>query len=125
MPQVADRRLAAKDYVFVLRLDGAEKAWPVARFAGGKVIADRVGTLDVVLVGNRVGRTVRAYRADGRRFTAVPDDPGRLEATGEFWRIEETALVGPRGERLARLPGHIAYWFAYSGFADGEAALGE
>ncbi len=35
------------------------------------------------------------------------------------------ALIGPRGERLARLPGHIAYWFAYSGFAAGEAALGE
>ena len=123
--RIADRRLAAKDYVFVLRLEDGEKAWPLTNFSGGKVIADRVGMLDVVLVGDQTGRTVRAYRANGRTFAAVPGDPSRLDSDGESWRIEEAALVGPDGARLARLPGHVAFWFAYSGFATGTAALGE
>ena len=123
--RTADRRLAAKDYVFVLRLEDGEKAWPLTEFVGGKVIADRVGMLDVVLVGDQAGRTVRAYRADGRTFAAVPDDPGRLDSDGQSWRIEEAALIGPQGTRLARLPGHVAFWFAYSGFATGTAVLGE
>jgi hypothetical protein len=33
--------------------------------------------------------------------------------------------VGPRGERLERLPGHIAYWFAWQGFFAGAPLAGQ
>ena len=26
------------------------------------------------------------------------------------------ALVGPDGTRLARVPGHVSYWFAWDGY---------
>ena len=42
-----------------------------------------------------------------------------LGADGQSWRIEEDALVGPDGARLERLPGHIAYWFAWQSFIEG------
>ena len=51
-------------------------------------------------------------------FAAGVED-GTLQAGDERWRIEESALVGPQGERLARLPGHIAYWFAWQAFIQG------
>jgi len=32
------------------------------------------------------------------------------------WRITEEALVSGGNKRLSRLPGHIAYWFAWQNF---------
>ena len=72
-----------------------------------------LGDLDLVLIGEAASRTVRAYRADGHEFAASEDPPDSVVSGVETWRIEEDALVGPNGERLARLPGHIAFWFAW------------
>jgi Protein of unknown function (DUF3179) len=115
---VPDRRLAPKAYVFALRADGQDKAWPLDAFAGGAVINDRVGEQAVVLIGDAATRTVRAYRAAGQSFEPTADR-ATLRAGEETWRVEETALVGPDGQRLERLPGHIAYWFAWQGFIEG------
>jgi hypothetical protein len=112
---VPDERLAAKDYVFALRGQD-DKAWPLAAFEGGQVIND--DDLDVVLIGDAASRSVRAYRAGGRQF-AAGDDTSVIQADGQDWQIEESALVGPQGQRLERLPGHIAYWFAWQDFVDG------
>ena len=116
--QVRDDRLAPKEQVFALRGSGQEKAWPLDVFNDGAVINDRVGLLDLVLIGRAETRTVRAYRSEGRRFERYLEADDHLEADGRVWRITEEALLGPDGERLSRLPGHIAYWFAWSGFID-------
>ena len=119
---VADQRLQPKDYVFALRTREREKAWPLAAFEGGRVINDRLGDLAVVLIGDAATRTVRAYRAGGRSFAAAEGGLEQVVAGGRTWRVEEEALIGEDGERLGRLPGHIAYWFAWSGFRS-DAAL--
>ena len=116
---VRDRRLDPKDRIFVLRDGENEMAWAVSLFAGGAVIADRVGSREVVLIGNAETETVRAYEAGGRTFAAVPGDPSHLESGGALWTVTEDALAGPDGERLARLPGHIAYWFAWQSYKQG------
>jgi hypothetical protein len=115
---VADARLAPKDHVFALRVDGHEQAWSLADFTGGRVINAEVGDLPVVLIGDVLTRTVRAYAAGGHEF-AAGSDKAALVADGQSWRIEEDALVSPEGARLPRLPGHIAYWFAWQGFVEG------
>ena len=117
--QVSDTRLKPKDHVFALRAHGAEKAWPLAAFAGGKVINDVIGEIDVLLIGRAETRTVRAYEAQGCDFEAAAEAAGGLLSGGQRWRIDEDALIGPDGTRLARLPGHIAYCFAWSGFNKG------
>ena len=114
--RVPNKQLRPKDFVFALREGEHEKAWPLAAFEGGRVINDSIGELDVVLIGNAATRTVRAYRAGGRVFSAADAGLGKLEAGGRTWRVEEEALIDAAGDRLARLPGHIAYWFAWSGF---------
>ena len=113
---VPDKRLKPKDYVFALRAGDREKAWPLSAFKDGAVINDTVGPLDVVLIGDATTRTVRAYGAGGRDFAAVADQPDSVIADGETWKVEEDALVGAGGQRLKRLAGHIAYWFAWRGF---------
>ena len=113
---IADQRLQPKDFVFALRSGEDEKAWPVSAFEGGRVINDRLGDLAVVLIGDAATRTVRAYRAGERTFAAAEGGLNGVVSEGATWRVEEEALVGEDGERLVRLPGHIAYWFAWSGF---------
>ena len=76
---VPDQRLMPKDYVFALRADGRARAWPLAEFAGGRVINAAVGDLPVVLVGDAATRTVRAYRVRRPRVRrgVEPHDAGR------------------------------------------------
>jgi hypothetical protein len=108
-----DTRLTPKDYVFALRVDGYEKAWPLSAFTNMPVISDRVGDLDLVLIGNTATRTVRAYRTDGRNFTASEKSTLSVIANNETWEVDEGAMINESGDRLVRLPGHIAYWFAW------------
>ena len=111
---VADASLAPKDYVFALRDGAHEKAWPLSAFEDRPVLNDRVGARHVVLIGRPESRTVRAYWAEPWDFAGAGE--GRLSGDGTTWRIEEDALIAADGRRFARLPGHIAYWFAWSGY---------
>ena len=113
------RDLAQKDYVFGLRLPGGAKAYPLRAFEGGRTINDRVGLRDVVLVGDAATRTVRAYASDGRGFAGAGD--ALTDSGGMVWRVEEDSLVAPTGQRLPRLPGHIAYWFGWQSFTGGQS----
>ena len=110
-----DDALGQKDQVFGVRLPGGAKAWPLEAFAGGAVINDRAGLTELVLVGDLETRTVRAYRRDGLQFMAG-SAPDRLEADGVEWLVTEDALTASDGRTLDRLPGHVAFWFAWAGY---------
>lgn len=113
---VNDDRLVAKDYVFALRLEDEEKAWSLDLFDDQPVLNDTIGAQKIVLIGDPDSRTVRAYGSGGISFTADDSDPAILRAGGNTWQITENALVGPDDRRLERLPGHIAYWFAWQNY---------
>jgi hypothetical protein len=110
-----EEQVKRKDYVFGIRDVAAAKAWPVTAFAAKPVINDAVGGRNVVLIGDAATRTVRAYDRKDHEFekTGAPD---RLAGPGGEWTLTEDALVGPGGESLARLPGHVSYWFAWDGY---------
>ena len=113
-------RLRSKDFVFGVKTLGASRAWPVAAFEGGRAINDAVGGLNVVLIGDRLGETVRAYDRGDREF-ALRD--GRIFADGVEWRVTENALTGPEGALAPRVAGRTAYWFAWSNFEGPGASL--
>ncbi len=120
---VDQSKLKQKDFVFALRSSGAEKAWPLKLFEGGAVINDRAGVLELVLIGDAATRTVRAYRSDGAPFEKGAS-ADQVKRGDETWQVTEDELVGPGGRTLSRLPGHIAYWFAWSGYFGREGELG-
>lgn len=122
-PAIGDavNRLKQKDQVFGIRLGIDAKAWPLDAFAGGKVLNDRVGDLAVVLIGDSASRTVRAYERKSHGFTGI----GLRTADGRVWRLTEDALVAPDGERLARVPGHVSYWFAWASYLGDRSALSD
>jgi hypothetical protein len=119
---VTDWRLQPKDYVFAVRLPEGRKAWPLKSFAGGRIVNDAVGSVGVVLIGAAISESVRAYRRDGRTFTAGAK-PEEVTADGKTWKVTEDALLGPSGEKLARVPGHNAFWFAWQNYFGGDATL--
>ncbi len=120
---VADESIVKrKDYVFGIRTVGAAKAWPVKAFAGGKVINDAVGNLNVVLIGNAETRTVRAYERGDASFGPA-GSPATLAGPGGVWSVTESALVGAEGQKLPRVPGHVSYWFAWDSYLGGSSEL--
>jgi len=106
-----EKTIKRKDFVFCIRDVGAAKAWPLTTFIARPVINDVIGARNIVLIGDAATRTVRAYNRSGLEFTAG-DSPLRLKGPNGNWLITEDALVGPGGAKLARVPGHISYWFA-------------
>lgn len=119
--RAVDARLKPKEIVFVVRVDEGRRAWPVKAFGSGRVLNDGIGARAVVLVGDGTGETVRAYNRGAVRFTSRLDGSAAapvalFDDSGGRWRAGEDALVADDGRRLARLPAHNAYWFAYASF---------
>ncbi|MEM7177955.1 MAG: DUF3179 domain-containing protein [Pseudomonadota bacterium] len=117
-----ESQVKRKDFVFGVRQPGGAKAWPVAAFGDTPVINDQVGLANIVLIGNAETRTVRAYQRGEREF-APGATADTLAGPGGVWQVGEEALTGPGGIRLARIPGHVAYWFAWDGYLGVESAL--
>ncbi len=115
-----NRTLAEKEQVFGMRLTGGTKAWPIEAFKGGKIINDKVGQQNVVLIGDAATRTVRAYAREGFTFTGSAD---KLRSSdGKKWQLTEDNLVSGR-TKLVRLPGHVAFWFAWAGYLGETSAV--
>ncbi len=122
--QINDSRLAPKDYVFALRMGADEKAWSLNLFADQPALSDTIGDRRIVLIGDPDTRTVRAYETGGITFSALAANATALVTPDGEWQITEAALVAPDNRQLARLPGHIAYWFAGQNFrADKETRV--
>ncbi len=120
-PTITDQtRLLQKQHIYGIRTAGGAKAWPLDAFATEPVINDRVGFFNVVLIGNDTTQTVRAYQRDDYSFSG---NHASVKGPGGTWQITESALVGPKGEKLPRVAGHIAYWFAWDGYLGAKSQL--
>lgn len=114
-----------KDMVFALRLQGQAKAYPLETIIPERVINDRVGQTNLLIVADASperdffepgGAAVRAYASADYRFQAGTDGSTLISDDGRTWRIAEDALIAEDGERLERIAGHLAYWFGWFGF---------
>ena len=46
-----------------------------------------------------------------------------LKGNDGKWKVTEDFLIGPNGKKLARVSGHIAYWFAWDSYLGVESEL--
>ena len=115
-----ETRLKRKDYVFGIRELNVSRAWPLDVFAKGRIINDAFANRPIVLIGNAKTRTVRAYERGENIFKQGTGDQA-LNSGTSVWQVGEEALIGPNGEKLDRIAGHLAFWFAWDGYL-GEAS---
>lgn len=110
-----ESEITRKAYVFGIRDIGAAKAWPIKAFTTRRVINDRIGSLNIVLIGDAGSRTVRAYeRLENEVFGFEGE---QLVTSGKGWLMEEGFLVSDDGqEKRPRVPGHVSYWFAWDNY---------
>lgn len=111
-------RLRTKDLVFAVRLGAAHKVYPLDVLRQMPVVNDRVGGTNVVILGKAETRTARAYERGTSTFRPgrVPDELVERR-TGVRWRVEEERLLErATGRTLARVGGHIVYWFGWYAF---------
>jgi len=110
--------------IYALVAAGRAKAYPLAAVLKARVINDQFGTRAIVLVAEPQTGAVRVYARGDHRFTAGAGDRSLRERDGGLWRITEQALVPPASATgdaadeptLARMPGHLAYWFGWYAF---------
>jgi hypothetical protein len=81
---------------------------------------DSVGDLQLVVVGHPESGTVRVYERRGLTFRPGPSPDLLRDESDRTWRLTEAALVvdSSAGDlmSLARVPGHVSFWFAWYGF---------
>ncbi|HEX2484856.1 MAG TPA: DUF3179 domain-containing (seleno)protein [Myxococcota bacterium] len=127
--------LPAKARVYGVERGLHARAWELGALLEAGVVNGEVGGAPVVLVARRgaielegehprrgrlrfsPGAEVRGYL----RERAVELAPGEradelVDAGGGVWRVGDEALVGPGGARGDRIPGTVAYWFAWQAF---------
>ena len=123
-PAAVDQsKLKQKDYVFGIRQFGGSKAWPLRAFADTSVINDTMLGNGLVLIGNPEARSVRAYESGSHLFSEAS---GTLQShDGVTWTVTEDALLNDRGDRLPRIAGHVAYWFAWDSYMASNSELYE
>ena len=132
-----DDRQLTKAWVYGIDVDGTTKAYPLRTVFSEGVVNDRMGEVDVVLVGEGRGRgirvegelpmygevryfaggTIRAYeRPDGESFSRGFNTGTVLDGRGRTWQVTEDGLVSPDGEVAPRVFGQLLYWFAWQAF---------
>ena len=83
-----------------------------------QVVNDTFAGKNLVVIYDGGGHGARAFERGNHRFASAAGDTTSeiLDESGRKWRVTEDALIGPNAERLARLPGHMAFWFGWFSF---------
>lgn len=110
--------LPAKTWVFAQLIDDHPKAYPLSVLKDELVVNDTLAGQNLVVIHEDGGHGARAYERGDYTFAPASLDTTTLvlDEAGKRWQVTETALMGEDGERLPRLPGHMAYWFGWYSF---------
>jgi hypothetical protein len=110
--------LPTKSWILALLVDGQPKAYPLSALDEELVVNDTLAGQNLVAIREEGGHGARAYERGNHTF--LPASPSStsviLDEKGGSWQVTEEALLGPDGEALPRLPGHMAYWFGWFSF---------
>ena len=124
---------ANKDVIFALTINDTPKAYPLATIIPEQVTNDTLAGQDVVIVSRQTpdrefyepgGAAVRAYDRDGHTFVPGESSGQIIDENGVAWRLTEDAIISDDGEELARIPGHLAFWFGWYSYNEDTLVYG-
>ena len=113
--------LDTKDVVLALSIGDETKAYPTKTLRKERVVNDSLGGTGLVVIASPTSQAARAYERGGHTFTALSEDAGTdiVDSDGTVWSVTEDYLIStadPAADRLARLPSHMTFWFAWYAF---------
>jgi hypothetical protein len=108
--------LEAKEWVFGIVVNGKPKAYPLKFLRERPVVNDTVGGAAIIILSDAERLTVRVYERGERRFMRQ-EGLTLFDDMNQSWHITEEYLEQPdSSKRLARLSGHLAFWFGWYAF---------
>ena len=110
-----DTRLANKAEVLALRFadaPGEQLAIAADFLSANHVYHDRIGKQGFVVFTDASGAN-RVYESRGVTFAGWNGEAVARDRGGRSWAVTESAISGPSGETLKRLPAHRAFWFGW------------
>ena len=117
-----DERLATKDVVLGVQVNGATKAYPIGALQEQGIVNDVVGGEAVVVLASSTSQGARAFYRGDRVFVLAAEEDAIptviVDSEGVSWRVTEESLVNETSpsEKLARIPAHVAFWFGWFQF---------
>ncbi|MGI9565788.1 MAG: DUF3179 domain-containing protein [Nitrosopumilus sp.] len=117
-----DDRLPKKDIILGFESDGIYKAYRLSDVESKKIVNDKVGSKDIVIIST-IPNMARIFdrNIDGRilEFEMNNNDDGKIidVQTGSIWDVEGTAISGElKGLQLDRLAYDPGFWFEWVAF---------
>ena len=121
-----DPRLNSDEPVIGIAIGNRAKVYPIALLAAKRVILDKVGDQDVVVLWFAPTKTAAIYaprmetgsvpeRLKLEANPQIPAAPFMDKETFSHWTVEGRAIAGPlKGKTLVWLPGVQCKWFAWA-----------
>ena len=110
----------SKDVMLAMSAFGQERAYLLKTVLAEKLIKDRVGAENVILVVGPDNDSVRAFRIPASDFYRTSETAATMlmdAATGSKWNFQGCAIEGPSvGKCLEALPLTRNYWFDWRSY---------
>ena len=128
-----DDVLAPKAEVLGVTLDGVDKAYPIEVLRGERIVHDRIGDVDVVLIASATSSDAHIFEnPDGLEFR-LPDDapeagfPDKVvDNNGKEWEVSRERLTDSEDAStvLEIVPSNVSFWFGWFAFHRGTELYG-
>ncbi len=128
-----DDVLAPKAEVLGVTLDGVDKAYPIEVLRGERIVHDRIGDVDVVVIASATSSDAHIFEnPDGLEFR-LPDDapeagfPDKVvDNNGREWDVSRERLTDAEDAStvLEIVPSNVSFWFGWFAFHRGTELYG-
>ncbi len=108
-----DPQLANKAEVLALHVPDGDERLAISNdfLKDHPVFHENLGTIPIVVLTDAGGGN-RVFESGAHRFTSLAGTKA-TDTHGAEWQVTESAMIGPDGVTLPRLPAHRAFWFGW------------
>ncbi len=128
-----DDALLPKAEVLGLTVAGVDKAYPIEVLREERIVHDRIGELDVVVIASGTSSDAHIYEnPDGLEFELLDDGSAAgypaevVDQDGTVWEVSRERLVDASDSDrvLSVVPSNVSFWFGWFAFHRGTELYG-
>ena len=125
---IRDEVLAPKAEILGVTIKGVDKAYPIEVLREERIVHDRVGDVDVVVVASATSSDAHIYENPDSLQFSLPEDssepgfPAKLvDQNGTEWKVRRDELTDASDPSnvLKAVPSNVSFWFGWYAFHQG------